>query len=1456
MKWVGFHQLEIQNLSIEDQNKDSLIQIHHLLVDIGSYKNLDFKKHKIAIQQVSLDTAIFYLHREKNQKLNIDFILHYFGSDKKKGKSQSEEIVIQQVLFHNSHFKYSSPSQEKPFYKLTDSFHSKDQRIPIDFAHIDISNFNTFIRSFHIKGTTITAEILSMNFLEKSGFKLNDLRSQVFIKDQSINLNHFHLITPQSTLGDQLSLNFKDWSDFDDFTGKVELKANFLPSTLDSKDVQYFTSDLDRINFHVQLSGRGYGKIGSLKFKDLLLKTAFNTYVKGDYLVLNLNHPNNIFIQSPSATIHTTKTDLNKIFSNLHHPEWGNKIPKALADLADIKIEGKIEGSIPSLRTVLRIQTNLGQINVNMNLKNINSEFLKYRGTISSPGFQLGNILKSSGFNQINFESFVKGEGIGLEAILDTLTANVHYLDYRNYRYQNLAIQGNEHKKAFKGNIFIKDPNLNLTFHGLFDLNTKIPVFDFKAEISRADLRRLKFTKDSIGLKTLLDIHFSGNSLNLMQGRLLAHSTVLTNGSKEFSLDSILIGADQHGKEKVLFLKSCLGDIEIKGQYDFTHLNQEIINIIGKYLPSNRWVNNQVRIDNPSMKAQNFTFSASLKDLDPIFSIIDPYWKVAPGSILDGTFDNRSQKVSLGGYSPEITYKNFHAESLTIDGQNAITGNFNINLSVDSVKLGTNTLAKTINLSNTLHKDSLIFNLKVADVNEINHMDLNGLILLNNQKASLGILPSELTLKNEVWKIENGLTLGFDQNIVTIHGFKMDHEKENLKINGLISDNIKDTLKASFTNFELDHLNEILKQDGLLIAGNLTGTATISSVLNSPSIGSSLSIDSLKINNKNLGNAYLNDTWDGKSSILEFQGKIKNKFLNTIQLEGRVGLSDKNDTLNAILKMDRAEIALLEPFTKGIVSKLGGSISSELTILGKRSKPSLNGWINFNKGELTVDYLNTHYTFNDSVKIKNDTLALNNVILLDPFLNKGIIGGTIDFKKLNNPIFDADLHAVNFLSLNTNAKQGQEYYGKAFSTGDYSFVGSLDHMNIIIDAITEPNTTLNIPLNRTNSVNNNDYITFITIKDSAQNALKKKSNHHGINMDFNLTINPNANIKLIFDEKIGDVIQGSGNSDLNLQLTPEGDFLMFGTFEIEKGNYLFTSQNILDKLFTIEKGGNIRFNGEPLNADIDLFANYQSRAYVQNLYQAANVTSTYYNDNSLPVLVNSNIHLAGTLSDPTLNFALKFPQTPVVEQELATYLSSKDLVTTQSMLFLISNQFNGALSPSNGGAIAISTGGQYLSNQLTNILDNYSSKVDISIRSLQDYGFIYRAFNDRIQLSSNISTLQQQAQNNQYILSSIPSGFNKVTGDAELSYGINKDGSIRIKAFWRLVPVDFIQSQSNIGTIVDPNSEYTQGLGIVYRKEFNSLRDLFSKQNKDPKSTTSPLDLKQKSSIEIKDIKD
>ncbi len=75
-----------------------------------------------------------------------------------------------------------------------------------------------------------------------------------------------------------------------------------------------------------------------------------------------------------------------------------------------------------------------------------------------------------------------------------------------------------------------------------------------------------------------------------------------------------------------------------------------------------------------------------------------------------------------------------------------------------------------------------------------------------------------------------------------------------------------------------------------------------------------------------------------------------------------------------------------------------------------------------------------------------------------------------------------------------------------------------------------------------------------------------------MNINIELTANPNAEVQLVIDPTVGDIIKVRGDGTLNMRIVPAQTYSTCTATTITEGSYLFTLQNIINKRFIIEEG--------------------------------------------------------------------------------------------------------------------------------------------------------------------------------------------------------------------------------------------------------------------------------------------
>ena len=294
---------------------------------------------------------------------------------------------------------------------------------------------------------------------------------------------------------------------------------------------------------------------------------------------------------------------------------------------------------------------------------------------------------------------------------------------------------------------------------------------------------------------------------------------------------------------------------------------------------------------------------------------------------------------------------------------------------------------------------------------------------------------------------------------------------------------------------------------------------------------------------------------------------------------------------------------------------------------------------------------------------------------------------------------------------------------------------------------------------------------------------------------------------------------------------------MFGEYQISKGKFSYTAQDYINKIFEISRGGSIRWTGNPSEAAINLQAVYSVRTSVKPLYDAA---ARPFQDKGV-TLSEAIMNLNGPLLNPAITFSLNFPADAEVENQLQSYLSDINNTNEQALNLIVRRSFTsgkGGGDINNINSTLISAGAEIFFNQLNSVISQTFNltNVDFNIRNFNDASASFRLLNDRLVLTGGVSSRNNNFGKFQ--------DFNVISGnvarDVEALYLIRKDGSLVLRASNRLDNRTLLSPGS-----VSSNS-YINALGLVYRKDFDNLNELFrmlrrkEKEKKEEENNTLP----------------
>ncbi|MGA9239957.1 translocation/assembly module TamB domain-containing protein, partial [Robiginitalea sp.] len=385
----------------------------------------------------------------------------------------------------------------------------------------------------------------------------------------------------------------------------------------------------------------------------------------------------------------------------------------------------------------------------------------------------------------------------------------------------------------------------------------------------------------------------------------------------------------------------------------------------------------------------------------------------------------------------------------------------------------------------------------------------------------------------------------------------------------------------------------------------------------------------------------------------------------------------------------------------------------------------------------------------------------------------------------------------------------------AYVNGKGRIYGPTSGLNIEFNGASARGTSLKIPISDVASVGDYSFITFIEKQDlEALEAGRQSKDFQGLELKFDLDVTPDAEVEIVVDQKTGSSLKGTGAGLIFMNINTNGTFNMWGDFVVVTGQYRLKYAGLIDKTFSVRPGGTINWDGDPLEANLDMEAIYALNANPAPLLENSGYTRR------IPTEVV--VRLTDQLEKPTVGFDIQFPGTSSIVKSELEYRLQDPTVEERNALFLLAQ----------GTFVNDRTGlnQQAMAGNIYQTASNLFSKALGSDGDVINWGLSYEsgyqdpsadiATDDRIGVTVSTKISDRVLFNGRL---GVPVGGvqeSSVAGDAEVQVILNDEGTLSARIFNR---------QNEMQQIVTDRQGYTQGVGLSYEMDFNNVKELFQK---------------------------
>lgn len=1396
--WARLH---IDDIYIEDQRKDTLLFIEHLHASKYTFNR---KSGKVVIAKAELQQPYFNLVRHaQDSLLNYNFLVEYFDSGDTTGGEN--DIRISELSLVNGRFNYINEHRDI------------DTTFGIDWNHLRLSAIDLSVNKFSLLGDSIHADIGKLSLKESSGFQLHELSHELTLANNIVDMRNTRLAFEESDIRGDLRFEVASIDDFDYFDTRVPMQHEFREAKLNMNDLSYFAPELRGMDQPVIINGTVKGTVSNLKGRKLTLTLNEHTRFEGNIDMEGLPELSQTFISLDIKELTTNKKELEQIPLPPFDGKTFVEVPNNFAALGQLTYRGDFTGFISDFVSYGTLQTAIGDIRTDISLKEdtVLNDY-RYAGSVQLKQFDLGRFYDLSTLGAVSCDFQIAGSGLELKRVDAQFDGNISEIHVNDYTYNNIQAQGNFRHRAFMGEVNIDDPNLVMAFAGTVDFTQTLPLLAFDADIQHANLDELNILTDYdySALSGEFHVRSEGLEFEKFVGEVIMKDITYCAMNNDYALDNLRITASRTGTP-VMTLVSDIAFAEIRGDYKLPQIPSALAEIASRIFPS---FQPPIR----DHKDQKFTLQAQIYDVAQITEVFLPELVISPGTRINLEINEPAAFFQTIISSPLVAYGDTRIESITFDVHRP-DESFYVTASCDVLNSG-GIIFRDIAIDGRTERDTLFTAITWNNGNRQFEGDINGRLAIRDfDGCDFFFDASTFTLENERWAFLPGAQVSIDSSDVRVKSLTIFNNQQRLTIGGELNHNTESTLLVDIDAFDLSNLNVFLGED-YRFAGTVNGSASLSDPFNEAIFRSNIDVLKLVINDRAIGDLHAKTAWDPRLHELRIDGKLEKDAKASLGLNRYTPLSfagyyrprDEKSPLDLTATINLLDLEFINAFMEPEILDIQGFASGTMSITGTPDAPQMRANALLRDASIYVYYLNTKYYIEEQIGVYPDMFTFDHIRIRDEKGKLGYLTGQMLHNNFGEWNFDIMIDMVEpMMAMNTTEEMNTMYYGQAFTTGNVNIYGYDDKLEFDIALKSEKGTTLAMPMGTNSEQTFENFIRFKSPYDSIQ--VDEPLNLSGIKLSLQLEITPDAEFKIIFDESVGDVMSGAGRGNLQMEINNLATFNMYGGIELTRGDYLFTLKNLINKPFSIKPGGTISWFGDPFAGEMDLQAIYDVSASLYDLIQ----DPAYQNGQRVPVDLGMN--LTGKILNPGIDFSIDLPTVDqVTKSRVNAVISTDQERNRQAFALLVMRRF---VSPPNVTADHSSTnafaanGTEFLSSQISSWLSqisddfnlgfNYSPGDDISNEEIA-LALGTQLFNERLSLSSNLGVSRNTG------ASPANQNATNIIGDIRIEYKITPEGRIRL--------VMFNESNDFRATTVQ-QSPYTQGLGVIYREDFDTFEE-------------------------------
>lgn len=1261
-----------------------------------------------------------------------------------------------------------------------------------------LSGIAVRIDSIYNRGTVVRADLRDLQAVQKNGIEVRQMQADVDLDTTKTSLGKVYIHTRNSSL----NLDIRSNTDLSGLLDKAPVNVT-LDAQVGLADIEPFYGGLPRQIKNKTVGIKAACAVGSdrVDVSRLAVSMPGNLDVTANGKLSSFRDLKKL---SGDFKIQGTFPDIT--FLNDFLQAGGLNVPRNLSFTADLK----------ALQGVMDFSGRLCQRNGCLLIEaNYNMPAEIYNATLTLNDFPLNRFLPADSLGEVSADLRLAGRGLDWRKAEAEVTAGIRAFEYKRHSYENIRMEAAIRQTRLKGKLVSADSaaKFDLTF-GADSVENRYEA-ELKGKIGNVDLKELNLMPNRLAVGLGIDLRASQGENDTYGLKIRLDSIQMTDANRRYGLGDIELDLESNRAKTGVTVNS--GDFALSAQVD-TGLTQTIA-LLGE-------------------AATEITRQIGEKNID---------MELVEAHLPDFSFDmNSGQQNTVARF---LKARNIGFRKLTVAASSGREDGFRFSTRIDApfyaeVKLDSVELAAwqsdrkleySFTVDGSANQEKGPFHVNFTGNMLGNHFrseleqkdgkgdigfDLGMGVTLEDSAVSVNFFPMTPILGYRRWivnsdnkivigekgKIDANLRFAYADKLISVQSLGNEGEQ-------------KERLKIEIKGVDLDAMSRLLPFSPDL-SGQLNTDLLIYSFDDGLGVNGEIEVNEFYYQKQRVGTIELDMDYSAgqhfSAHAVDF--KLKLDSLRRVVAKGEFSTGQNDKSVSVDVDITDFPLQAVDAFIPNNLLNLQGLLVGGIRFRGTFDNPELEGALAFENGAAELLMIGTTFGLDTGqIVIKDNKLTFDRFRIFAPNQSTLTMNGDIRLLPFDQLGANLTVSGRNFQVVNVKQNPSSLIFGKAYVDLNTQIAGAFSALNVTGNVNLLNNTAITYTL-RSNDPElqdrSADLVRFVSFRDSSLTEKDDLTNRVSVNnfmlkMLVEIGDNVKMSVYLSEDGQNNVLIQGGGN--LILSMDPESGLTLSGKYTLTSGTVAYNVPVAGKKVFNIQTGSFVEWTGDLVNPRLSISASEQVKATVED------------GDRNRQVTFESIIRIQNTLSKPEITFDLSAPNDMVIQNQLATF--SPEERTKQAMNLLIYGTYTGP------GAVSSNTGNMannalygFVENELNKYtrntgltfgFDSYNTDSETT-RTDFTYQFSKQLFNDKVsvKIGGRVSSDNSEgnADNNLQ---------DNLVDDISIEYRFTKKRNLFLKVF----------RHSNYESVLEGEVVQT-GIGIVWRKSFRKLKDLFIRKSK------------------------